>query len=254
MCPLRSLVRGLLSGGLLDIDEPGWSLKGSCLTRARHLPATLLLNKQRHVSPLFYNNAHMENANGWDVLVCCVCAWLFISLPLSVFLCVSLCLCSLCVCMFEWLTGLSCPGNVCGAPLPSCRPPTVMHWSDTTDASAQVLVNTGRHKFWRRDKNKPRYRRRDTKGQPDSTLSGEKGQRVKEGDDCNCCNSTDLSLGFHDHDRSLTRCSTTQNTRVTCYKGCLRLHPFDIDKGSTKKTVFLGMIPKPADLLPPWYF
>ena len=178
MCPLRSLVGGLLSGGLLDIDEPGWSLKGSRLTRARQLPATLLLNKQRHVSPLFYNNAHMENANGWDVLVCCVCAWLFISLPLSVFLCVSLCLCSLCVCMFEWLTSLSCPGNVCGAPLPSCRPPTVMHWSDTTDASAQPLVNTGRHKFWRRDKNKPRYRRRDTKGQPDSTLSPG-GERTK---------------------------------------------------------------------------
>ena len=62
------------------------------------------------------------------------------------------------------------------------------------------------------------------------SLSGEKGQRVKEGDDCNCCNSTDLSLGFHDHDLSLTRCSTTQNTRVTCYKGCLRLHPFYNDK------------------------
>ena len=73
------------------------------------------------------------------------------------------------------------------------------------------------------------------------SLSGEKGQRVKEGDDCNCCNSTDLSLGFHDHDRSLTRCSTTQNTRVTCYKGCFRLHPFYIDNptffSSTHKKV-----------------
>ena len=108
MCPLRSLVRGLLSGGLLDIDEPGWSLKGSCLTRAHHLPATLLLNKQRHVSPLFYNNAHMENANSWDVLVYCsaivfVLGCLFPCLCQC--FCVSLCVCVLYVfvCLSDWL-------------------------------------------------------------------------------------------------------------------------------------------------------
>ena len=132
------------------------------------------------------------------------------------------------------MTGLSCPGNVCGAPLPSCRPPTVMHWSDTTDASAQVLKcwsTQGATNFDAETRTSHDIAGGTQKvSQTPPSLSGEKGQRVKEGDDCNCCNSTDLSLGFHDHDLSLTRCSTTQNTRVTCYKGCLRLHPFYNDK------------------------
>ena len=235
MCPLRSLVGGLLSGGLLDIDEPGWSLKGSCLTRAHQLPATLLLNKQRHVSPLFYNNAHMENANGWDVLVCCsaivfVLGCLFPCLCLC--FCVSLCVCVLYVfvCLSDWPVWAV--QAMCA--VPPChlvdRPP----WCIGLIPPMQVLnrwSTQGATNFDAETRTSHDIAGGTQKvSQTPPSLSGEKGQRVKEGDDCNCCNSTDLSLGFHDHDLSLTRCSTTQNTRVTCYKGCLRLHPFYNDK------------------------